>query len=74
MPSDGGAAPPSPAPAPRAGPGPAPGPAQPGGPAAAWFFVYLGISLVYPDIFGYTLDIFSYILVYLDIFGYTLKG
>ena len=37
--------------------------AGPGGPAAAWYFVYLGISL-------YILDIFGYIWIYLDIFGY----
>ena len=42
------------------GPGLGPGRA---GPAAAWYFVYLGISLyifVYLDIFGYIFGIFLY--------------
>ena len=42
--------------------GPGLGPGQ-AGPAAAWYFVYLGISLYVLDIFEYKLDIFGYIWI-----------
>ena len=43
------------------------GRAEPGGPAAAWYFVCLGIYL-------YVLDIFGYMWIYLNIlFGIFLK-
>ena len=37
-----------------------------GGPAAAWYFVYVGISWIYLDIFGYIYIYFLYIFGQLD--------